>query len=133
MMFHAFFFCPQGRVYVENVTEEVCINPSQILSLMKKGDARRHWGRTNMNEHSSRSHTIFCIVSQPKNVAQSSVTTFISPSHMQGCDSSDFTLISDFFALHKTPFSCIEKHIFSGILDNFRLFLTDTLTPLHMH
>ena len=29
-------------------------------------------------------------------------------------------LISDFFALHKTPFSdfeCIEKHIFSGISD----------------
>ena len=51
----------------------------------------------------------------------------------QGCESSDFNLISDFFALHKTPFSdfqCIEKHIFSGISDYFELFLTDALTPL---
>ena len=50
----------------------------------------------------------------------------------------DFNLISDFFAHHKTPFSeflCslnafIEKHIFSGISDNFRLFLTDALTTV---
>ena len=52
--------------------------------------------------------------------------------HHQGCEGSDFNLISDCFALHKTPFSdfqCVEKHIFSGISDYFRLFLTDTLTP----
>ena len=55
---------------------------------------------------------------------------------IQECESSDLNLISDFFALHKTPFSdfqCIEKHIFSGISDYFRLFrlfLTDALTPL---
>ena len=51
----------------------------------------------------------------------------------QGCKSSDFNLISDFFALHKTPFSdsyCIKKHIFSGISDYFRLFLSDALTPV---
>ena len=46
----------------------------------------------------------------------------------QGYESSDFKMISDFFALHKTPFSdlmqfaCIEKHIFS--LRHFRLFQT---------
>ena len=28
-------------------------------------------------------------------------------------------------------FECIEKHIFSGISDYFRLFLTDALTPLN--
>ena len=27
-------------------------------------------------------------------------------------------------------FKCIEKHIFSGISDCFRLFLTEALTPL---
>ena len=45
-------------------------------------------------------------------------------SHYQGSKSSNFDLISDLFALHKTPFSdfqCIEKHIFSGISDYFRL------------
>ena len=52
------------------------------------------------------------------------------PTIFQGCETSDFNLISDiFFALHETPFSdrlmqfeCIEKHIFSGISDYFRLF-----------
>ena len=50
----------------------------------------------------------------------------------QGCEHSDFNQ----FALHKTQFSdflmqfeCIEQHIFSGISDYFRLFLTDALTP----
>ena len=40
-----------------------------------------------------------------------------------------------FFALHKTPFSDfyrIVKHIFSGISDYLRLFLTDPLTPLNL-
>ena len=56
---------------------------------------------------------------------------------IQGCESSDFNLISDFFALHKIKvldFKCIEKHILSmncsGISDLFRLFLTYPLTPL---
>ena len=42
---------------------------------------------------------------------------------LYGCESSDFNLISDFFALHKTPFSdfyCIEAHLFR----HFRLFQT---------
>ena len=51
-------------------------------------------------------------------------------------ESSDFIMISDFFALHKPHFSdffkmqieCIVKHIFSGISDYFRLFLTDMLS-----
>ena len=56
---------------------------------------------------------------------------------VQGCESSDFNLISDFFCSSQNPifrllmqFDCIEKHIFSGISDYFRLFLTDTLTPV---
>ena len=52
--------------------------------------------------------------------------------YIQGDESSDFNLNSDFFALHKTPFSdfyCIEEHIFSGISEYFRLFRTDALTP----
>ena len=43
----------------------------------------------------------------------------------QGCESSDLNLISDFFALHKSPFSSFQDFRF------FRLFLTDALTPLH--
>ena len=47
----------------------------------------------------------------------------------QGCESSNFNLISDFCS-SQNPIFRIEKHIFSGISDYFRLFLTDALTPL---
>ncbi|XP_033109352.1 centromere-associated protein E-like isoform X4 [Anneissia japonica] len=52
----------EKRVFVSGLTEEVVNNADKILELMKKGDQQRHVGRTNMNEHSSRSHSIFCIV-----------------------------------------------------------------------
>ena len=48
---------------------------------------------------------------------------------IQGCESSDFYLISDFFALHKTPFSdlsCIESISFQA----FQTFLSQTLSHL---
>ena len=55
----------------------------------------------------------------------------------QGCESSDFILISDVFCSSQNPifrllmqFECIEKHIFPGISDYFRIFLTAILTPL---
>ena len=34
-------------------------NKEEILELMKLGEKSRHTGGTKMNEHSSRSHTIF--------------------------------------------------------------------------
>ena len=36
--------------------------PSQVLSLLERGTKRRHVGATNMNMHSSRSHTIFRMI-----------------------------------------------------------------------
>ncbi|XP_014470851.1 PREDICTED: centromere-associated protein E [Dinoponera quadriceps] len=49
-----------GQVLVE--CKEVVINsPENILSLMSKGNKNRKIGETNMNERSSRSHTIFRI------------------------------------------------------------------------
>ena len=56
----------------------------------------------------------------------------------QGCESSDFNLISDFLCSSQNHIfrllmqvECIEKHFFSGFSDYFRLFLTDALTPLN--
>ncbi|CAK9831931.1 Centromere-associated protein E [Anthophora retusa] len=41
--------------------EEITNCPENVLSIMKKGDKNRRIGETNMNERSSRSHTIFRI------------------------------------------------------------------------
>lgn len=51
-----------GQVFVK-CKEEVTNSPENILSLMSKGNKNRRIGETNMNERSSRSHTIFRIVS----------------------------------------------------------------------
>ena len=49
--------------------------------------------------------------------------TFDQYNNTQGCESSDFNLISDFFALHKTPFSDFNA-LKSTIIRHFRLFQT---------
>ena len=43
--------------------------------------------------------------------------------HIQGCESSDFNLISYIFALHKTPFSDL-KYIAKHLFRHFKLFQT---------
>ena len=49
---------PDGRVEVE-CQELIVKTPAQVLDVLRRGDAARHTGATNMNERSSRSHTIF--------------------------------------------------------------------------
>lgn len=48
-------------VYVPNLHSVHCKNVDEMLSVMAHGNKNRTVGRTNMNEHSSRSHAIFMI------------------------------------------------------------------------
>nr|XP_053646642.1 centromere-associated protein E-like [Cherax quadricarinatus] len=51
-----------GNVYAADLKEE-CVNcEKNLLELMRRGDKNRHIGTTNMNERSSRSHTIFRLI-----------------------------------------------------------------------
>ncbi|XP_071825312.1 uncharacterized protein [Apostichopus japonicus] len=52
----------QRRVYVSNLHEAFVSDADEVLDLMRKGNEHRHIGQTNMNEHSSRSHTIFKVI-----------------------------------------------------------------------
>ncbi|KAL0482030.1 centromere-associated protein CenpE [Acrasis kona] len=56
----------QRGVYVGNLKEQVTQRPEDAVQLMEQGERLRHFGGTNMNEKSSRSHTIFrlCIESR---------------------------------------------------------------------
>lgn len=47
---------------VTNCTEYICTTAEQIIAHMTAGNQKRKIGETNMNERSSRSHTIFKIV-----------------------------------------------------------------------
>lgn len=49
-------------VFVGRLKEEIVTSPEQVLQIMAAGEVHRHVGATGMNEHSSRSHTIFRMV-----------------------------------------------------------------------
>lgn len=51
------------QVYVEKAQEEVIHTPGDFFGLMKRGMKTRKIGCTDMNERSSRSHTILKLVS----------------------------------------------------------------------
>lgn len=51
------------QVYVEKAQEEVIHTPDDFFSLVKRGMKTRKIGCTDMNERSSRSHTILKLVS----------------------------------------------------------------------
>ncbi|ESW32930.1 hypothetical protein PHAVU_001G029600 [Phaseolus vulgaris] len=53
-------------VFVSGLKEEIVNNAEQVLDLIKAGEVNRHFGETNMNVRSSRSHTIFRMVIESK-------------------------------------------------------------------
>ena len=48
-------------VYVKDLSTFVVKTPSDLMDVFNEGNANRHVGATNMNEHSSRSHCVFTI------------------------------------------------------------------------
>lgn len=61
--------------YVHGLKEEIVTTPSQVLSLLDFGTSRRHVGATNMNAHSSRSHTIFRMIVESRAINTSAMET----------------------------------------------------------
>lgn len=53
----------ESGVYVAGLREDIVVSPEQVLELIQQGEANRHIGATKMNEGSSRSHTVFRMVS----------------------------------------------------------------------
>jgi hypothetical protein len=57
---------PKQGTILTGVKEQVVLNFSQVAALMKHGESQRHIGVTDMNEKSSRAHTIFKIIIESK-------------------------------------------------------------------
>ncbi|KAJ4701581.1 Kinesin-like protein [Melia azedarach] len=53
-------------IFVAGLREEIVNNAEQVLKLIESGEVNRHFGETNMNVRSSRSHTIFRMVIESK-------------------------------------------------------------------
>uniref|UniRef100_A0A8B9RHK4 Kinesin-like protein n=1 Tax=Astyanax mexicanus TaxID=7994 RepID=A0A8B9RHK4_ASTMX len=54
--------------YVKGCTERFVSSPEEVMDVIDDGKANRHVAVTNMNEHSSRSHSIFLINIKQENV-----------------------------------------------------------------
>ncbi|KNC83438.1 hypothetical protein SARC_04325, partial [Sphaeroforma arctica JP610] len=65
-----------GEIFVEDLGEETVDTAEKILEVMERGETNRHTGETNMNERSSRSHTIFRMIIESE------------PTHCDGNDNS---------------------------------------------
>ena len=52
----------RNRVYVEGLKETIVTSADDVFKLMDAGQKQRRVGVTNMNDRSSRSHTIFRII-----------------------------------------------------------------------
>ncbi|XP_058222021.1 kinesin-like protein KIN-7N isoform X2 [Rhododendron vialii] len=53
-------------IFVAGLREEIVNSAEQVLKLIQSGEVNRHFGETNMNVRSSRSHTIFRMVIESK-------------------------------------------------------------------
>ncbi|KAI8919972.1 P-loop containing nucleoside triphosphate hydrolase protein [Powellomyces hirtus] len=58
-------------VFVAPLKEEIVTSPKQVMRIIRKGEENRHFGATDYNEHSSRSHTIFQLVVESRERGQS--------------------------------------------------------------
>ncbi|KAH7523757.1 hypothetical protein FEM48_Zijuj06G0045900 [Ziziphus jujuba var. spinosa] len=65
-------------VFVAGLREEIVNNAEQVLKLIESGEVNRHFGETNINVRSSRSHTIFRMVIESKEKDTNSVNHFYS-------------------------------------------------------
>jgi kinesin family protein 5 len=55
-------------VYVKGATERFVSCPEEVLEVIEEGKSNRHVAVTNMNEHSSRSHSVFLINVKQENL-----------------------------------------------------------------
>ncbi|KAE8728289.1 Detected protein of confused Function [Hibiscus syriacus] len=55
-------------IFVAGLREEIVSNAEQVIKLIESGEVNRHFGETNMNARSSRSHTIFRMVIESKGI-----------------------------------------------------------------
>ncbi|OBS58989.1 hypothetical protein A6R68_09886, partial [Neotoma lepida] len=54
--------------HIKGCTERFVSSPEEVMDVIDEGKANRHVAVTNMNEHSSRSHSIFLINIKQENV-----------------------------------------------------------------
>lgn len=57
-------------VYVKDLSTFVVKTPADLMDVFNEGNINRHVGATNMNEQSSRSHSVFTITIETSEIGQ---------------------------------------------------------------
>jgi hypothetical protein len=70
-----------GRFFVKDLTDKVVDNEHQMAAVVTEGMARRAVGKTDMNAESSRSHSIFTVVSVGQGAKKSTQRQYTARSH----------------------------------------------------
>ena len=60
---------------IQNITEAIFTTASEVKRLLDEGESKRHFGVTNMNAHSSRSHVIVRLHIESRKVASKSLSS----------------------------------------------------------
>lgn len=60
----------KAGVYIEGITEEITNNSEDAIEVLQKGARNRHVGATNMNQESSRSHSVFSMTIESKQIQE---------------------------------------------------------------
>ncbi|KAL6561055.1 Kinesin-like protein KIN-7D, mitochondrial [Orobanche gracilis] len=100
--------------YVESIKEEVVLSPGHALSFIAAGEEHRHVGSNNFNLFSSRSHTIFTLISvYPPSLFPVVLIAYVrSPDVLFGAVAPSSCYGSAFFALLTSvsfPFAAISN------------------------
>ncbi|XP_029393798.1 centromere-associated protein E [Mus pahari] len=75
------------NVYVSDLTEEVVYTAEMALQWLTRGEKNRHYGKTEMNQRSSRSHTIFRMILESREKAEpSNLDGSVKVSHLNLVD-----------------------------------------------
>lgn len=61
-----------GGTVLSGAKEQVVMNPAQVVALLQGGEAYRHVSSTEMNDKSSRAHTLFKLIVESKAVKNAS-------------------------------------------------------------
>lgn len=69
---------PKVGTVLSGVKEQIVQNPEQVFQLLRAGEAHRHVGSTDMNEKSSRAHTLFKMIIESKQCNVSDNTVRVS-------------------------------------------------------
>jgi centromeric protein E len=72
-----------GHTQVKNVQEEIVRSEADVMNYLSKGTQNRHIGKTAMNAQSSRSHAVFTMIIESKELEQNDSFRFASKTSLK--------------------------------------------------